>query len=223
MVKPKFVPYHHHINLDSRQMKNRSAGFYDLLSKRRSIRAFDSKPIAGEVLENCIRTAGSAPSGANKQPWHFVVVTDPETKKQIRIAAEKEEEQFYAGRAGEEWLTDISHLGTDASKPFLEIAPALIVIFARSYDVSEAGEKSKNYYVQESVGIATGMLITALHQCGLATLTHTPSPMGFLSKVLKRPANERPFLILVTGYPAEGVLVPDISRKPLQEIATFIE
>ena len=223
MASPKYIPYQHHMNLDTQEMIERSAEFRNELGMRRSIRSFDSKPVSGEVLENCIRSAGSAPSGANKQPWHFVVVTDPETKKQIREAAEQEEEQFYAGRAGEEWLNDISHLGTDARKPFLEIAPALIIIFARSYDITEAGDKSKNYYVQESVGIATGMLITALHHCGLATLTHTPSPMGFLSKVLKRPANERAFLILVTGYPAKGVTVPDIKRKSIDEIATFID
>ena len=222
MTTSKFVPYRHYLNLNSQEMTERSGEVYKELSKRRSIRTFDSKALPRKVLENCIRAAGSAPSGANKQPWHFVVVTDPETKKRIRIAAEKEEEQFYAGRAGEEWLENLSHLGTDARKPFLETAPALIVIFARSYDITDKGEKSKNYYVQESVGIATGMLITALHRCGLATLTHTPSPMGFLSKILKRPANERPFLILVTGYPAEGITVPDISRKELDEIATFI-
>jgi nitroreductase len=167
--------------------------------------------------------AGTAPSGANRQPWHFVVVSDPEIKRKIREAAEKEEEAFYTGRAPDDWLEALQPLGTDAHKPFLETAPYLIVIFAQSYELAADGSKIKNYYVQESVGIATGLLITAIHHAGLVSLTHTPSPMGFLNKILGRPDNERPYLILVVGYPAENATVPDISKKSLEEIATFVE
>ena len=223
MAQNRFIAYSQYREYKPRQMIGRSLSFYTDVSRRRSIREFDSRPVPKDVLENCIRSAGTAPSGAHKQPWHFVIVSDPEIKKRIRQAAEKEEKEFYAGRAGNEWLADLAPLGTDANKPFLEIAPALIVIFARSYDLSAAGKKSKNYYVQESVGIATGILITALHHSGLACLTHTPSPMGFLSEILDRPANERPYLVLVTGYPAEGVTVPDLSRKQLEQISTFID
>ncbi len=223
MSNQKFIVYSQYRQYNPRQMSERSRSFYDDVQRRRSIRAFDPRPVSKEVLENCVRAAGTAPSGANKQPWHFVVVTDPAIKKRIRESAEKEEERFYAGRAGDEWLADLAPLGTDAQKPFLEIAPALIVIFARGYELSKEGIKSKNYYVQESVGIATGILITALHYSGLASLTHTPSPMGFLGKILERPANERPYLILVTGYPAADATVPDISRKQLEDISTFIE
>jgi nitroreductase len=174
-----------------------------------------------EAVRNCLLAAGTAPNGANHQPWHFAVVTDPALKQKIRRAAETEEEAFYGGRAPEEWLAALEPLGTDEHKPFLEEAPALIVIFAENYGLDEEGNKVKNYYVSESVGIATGVLITALHHCGLATLTHTPSPMGFLREILERPERERAFLILVVGYPADGVEVPDITKKPLAEIATF--
>ena len=166
--------------------------------------------------------AGSAPSGANLQPWHFVVIGDPAVKQQIRAAAEAEEREFYGGRAPQEWLDALAPLGTDAEKPFLETAPFLIAIFAQSYGLLPDGRKVKNYYVQESVGIATGMLITAIHRAGLASLTHTPSPMGFLNTILHRPVNEKPFLLLVVGYPSDGALVPDIGKKSLDEIATFL-
>jgi nitroreductase len=175
------------------------------------------------VLERCILAAGTAPNGANRQPWRFVVVGDPEIKQQIREAAEEEEREFYAGRAPAEWLEALAHLGTDEHKPFLERAPWLVAIFAESYQVLEDGSRAKNYYVTESVGIATGFLITALHRAGLVTLTHTPSPMKFLNKVLGRPENERPFLLLVVGYPEDGAQVPDIQKKPLEDIAVFLE
>ena len=171
----------------------------------------------------CILAAGTAPNGAHRQPWRFVAVSDPEIKRAIRVAAEEEEKAFYEGRAPDDWLEALAPLGTDENKPFLEAAPYLIVVFAESYAVEEGGEKSKNYYVTESVGIATGMLITAIHMAGLVSLTHTPSPMGFLSEILGRPENERPFLILVVGYPAPDTTVPELHRKSLEEIATFIE
>ena len=184
--------------------------------------AFSNRHVPREIIEECLRAAGTAPNGANMQPWHFVVVSDPDVKKQIREGAEKEEREFYERRASEEWLEALAPLGTDWHKPFLEEAPYLIVIFGLSNSVLPDGEKRKNYYVTESVGVATGILITAIHHAGLASLTHTPSPMGFLNTILKRPANERPFLVLVVGYPAEGTTVPDISKKALDEIATFI-
>jgi nitroreductase len=175
-----------------------------------------------EIIEQCLWAAGSAPSGANLQPWHFVVVSDPAIKHQIRLAAEEEECEFYHSRAPREWLDALAQLGTDEHKPFLDVAPYLIAIFAQSYGLLPDGRKVKNYYVAESVGIATGMLITALHHAGLATLTHTPSPMGFLNDILHRPDNERPFLLLVVGYPAPDAHVPAITKKPLEEIATFV-
>jgi nitroreductase len=189
---------------------------------RRTVRHFSDRPVARTVIDQCLLTAGGAPSGANLQPWHFVVVSDPQVKRRIREAAEQEEREFYAHRAPQEWLDALAPLGTDANKPFLETAPYLIAIFAQSYGVLPDGRKVKNYYVQESVGIATGLLIAALHVAGLASLTHTPSPMGFLNTVLNRPANEKPFLLLVTGHPADDAIVPDITKKPLEEIATFI-
>ena len=196
--------------------------FYKKIKQRRTVRDFSNRPVPKEIIENCLLAAGTAPNGANKQPWHFAVVTDPEIKKKIREAAEKEEEAFYTGRAPDEWLEALAPLGTDASKPFLETAPYLIVIFAQSHELTTDNRKSKNYYVQESVGIATGILITAIHHAGLVSLTHTPSPMGFLGKILKRPSNERAYLILVVGYPEENAKVPEISKKSLEEIATFV-
>ena len=204
-------------------MRRRAAAFADDLHRRRSVRDFSPRPVPREIIADCIRAAGSAPSGANQQPWSFVAVSDPAIKQRVRIAAEAEEQAFYESRAPAEWLDALSHLGTDASKPFLETAPYLIVVFAQSYGVRDDGTKVKHYYAQESVGIATGLLIAALHHAGLATLTHTPSPMGFLNEILGRPANERPFLNLVVGYPADDVQVPDIRRKSLGEIATFLE
>lgn len=203
-------------------MQQQAREFYQLMSKRRSVRDFSDQPVPASVLEDAILAAGTAPSGANMQPWHFVVVQDSEVKQKIREAAEIEERELYENRASEEWLDALAPLGTDANKPFLETAPALIAIFLKKVTIDEQGEKHKNYYTSESVGIATGMLITALHNAGLATLTHTPSPMKFLSQILERPSHERPFLLLVTGYPAAGTLVPDIKRLPLDKIATFI-
>jgi iodotyrosine deiodinase len=192
------------------------------LQKRRSVRSFSNRAVARAVIEECLLAAGSAPSGANLQPWHFVVVSDPAVKRSIREGAEEEEREFYRRRASAQWLSDLAPLGTDEHKPFLEEAPYLIVIFAQNQRILSDGSKTPNYYVSESVGIATGMLITALHHAGLATLTHTPSPMGFLNMILERPGNEKPYLVLVTGFPAEGALVPRIVKKELNEMATFI-
>lgn len=203
-------------------MQQKASDFYQLMSKRRSVRDFSDKPVPASVLKDAILAAGTAPSGANMQPWHFVVVQDPAVKQQIRQAAEIEERELYENRASEEWLNALAPLGTDANKPFLETAPALIAIFLKKVTLDDNGDKHKNYYTSESVGIATGVLITALHNAGLATLTHTPSPMKFLSQVLDRPSHERPFLLLVTGYPAEGTVVPDIERLPVDKIATFL-
>ncbi len=203
-------------------MRRRALEIHQELSRRRTVRHFSPRPVPRAIIEDCLLAASTAPSGANRQPWHFVVVTDPATRKELRAAAEAEEREFYGGRAPKEWLEALEPLGTDAHKPFLEEAFCLIAIFAQSYSLAGEQEKAKNYYVTESVGIATGMLIAALHHCGLATLTHTPSPMTFLKTMLGRPANERPFLLLVVGYPAEGCQVPDIERKPLEQIATFL-
>lgn len=193
------------------------------IKRRRTVRDFSDRAVPRPVIENCLRAAGTAPNGANRQPWHFVVVSDPAIKKKIRLAAEKEEREFYRNRAPADWLEALAPLGTNENKPFLEEAPYLIVIFSQSYEVAPDGKKLKNYYVQESVGIATGILINALHHAGLATLTHTPAPMKFLNQILNRPANERPFLILVAGYPAPGAKVPVIQKKSLEEIADFME
>lgn len=222
MSPPLFVPLSSYHEIPAPEMKQRAQGFKDEMQQRRTIRSFSNKPVAVEIIEDCLRAAASAPSGANMQPWHFVVVKDPGVKLKIREAAEEEEREFYSRRATEQWKKDLKPLGTDEEKPYLEIAPYLIVVFAQSYRLMLDGQRVKNYYVSESVGIATGVLITALHHAGLATLTHTPSPMGFLNEILGRPANERPFLILVVGYPAEDTLVPQISRKPFEEIVTFI-
>jgi nitroreductase len=206
------------------EMRQRAADFYAEIRRRRTVREFLSRLVPQDIIETCLRAAGTAPNGANLQPWHFVVVSDPQVKARIRKAAEAEERQFYEERASPEWLDALAPLGTDSHKPFLETAPYLIVIFAQSYGVLPDGRRVKHYYVQESVGIATGLLITALHHAGLATLTHTPSPMGFLNDILDRPANERPYLVLVVGYPAENAQVPihATQKKPLAEIATFV-
>jgi nitroreductase len=219
----RFVPlktWEHH---PEAEMRVRAAAFYAEMRRRRTVRDYADLPVPRDVIEQCLLAAGTAPNGANRQPWHFVVVTQPEARRKIRAAAEKEEREFYAGRAPQEWLDALAPLGTGPDKPFLETAPVLIAIFCRSYDVSADGRRSKNYYVTESVGIATGILITALHRSGLSTLTHTPSPMGFLNELLGRPSNERAFLLLVVGYPAEGAMVPDIGKKDLDEIVTFVE
>lgn len=220
---PRFVPLTSWVERPPEDMRERARSFYEELRRRRTVREFSDRPIPREVVEDCLRAAGTAPSGAHLQPWHFVAVRDPELKRRIRVAAEAEEREFYEHRAPEAWLAALEHLGTDARKPFLEDAPCLIAIFARSYGIDETGKRRKHYYVQESVGIATGLLIAALHHAGLVTLTHTPSPMGFLSSLLDRPQNERPFLLLVVGYPAPGARVPDLVRQPLEEIATFRE
>lgn len=205
------------------EMERRAAEFNAELQRRRTVRQFSDRPVPRSMIEQCLRAAGSAPSGANLQPWTFVVVQDAGTKREIRTKAEAEEREFYAHRAPQEWLEALAPLGTDASKPFLETAPWLIAIFAQRHGVLPDGREVKHYYATESVGLATGILITALHHAGLATLTHTPSPMGFLNRILHRPERERPFLLLVVGCPATDAVVPDIHRKPLEEIAVFFE
>ena len=212
--KTKFVPlrFTRHV---PEVMRERAEGLLEELRARRSVREFSSEPLDLDVVRRCIETAAQAPSGANKQPWTFVLVTDAAVKKRIREAAEEEERAFYGGRAPERWLKDLEPFGTDEHKPFLEEAPALIVIFARKYGTTE---DDKNYYVTESVGIATGFLLAALHHAGLATLTHTPSPMQFLAEILGRPKNERPFLLLPVGYPKDGTVGPDVARKTLSEV-----
>jgi nitroreductase len=199
----------------------RAASFADFAARRRTIRDFAPRPVPRELIANCLRAAGSAPSGANQQPWRFVAVSDPVLKHRIRLAAEAEEREFYQHRAPDEWLAALAPLGTDADKPFLEIAPWLIAVFYERFAFDAEGNKVKRYYPHESVGIACGVLISALHHCGLATLTHTPSPMAFLNEILERPKNEMPYLLLVVGHPAEGCRVPDIERLPLEAIATF--
>jgi nitroreductase len=201
----------------------RARAFRERISQRRTVRDFSSRPVPRGIVEDAIRAAGSAPSGANQQPWHFVAVSrdDLALRRRMREAAEDEEREFYTHRAPQAWLDALAPLGTDASKPFLEAAPWLIAVFVQPHGVSPSGEVVKHYYATESVGIATGLLIATLHVAGVATLTHTPSPMGFLNSLLDRPPHERPFLLLVAGYPAEGARVPDIARKPLEAIATF--
>jgi nitroreductase len=223
MSKASFVPLPDYRLLPEEEMRRRAAEFVAEMRRRRTVRDYSPRPVPREVIEQCLLAAGTAPNGANRQPWHFVVVTDPVMKHRIREAAEVEERDFYQHRAPREWLEALAALGTGPEKTFLEKAPVLIAIFAQSYERLADGRKLKNYYVTESVGIATGLLITALHLSGLATLTHTPSPMGFLNDVLDRPANERPFLLLVVGYPAEDAQVPDLQKKQLAEIATFLE
>ena len=221
MPKYNFIPLNDFKEYSPDEMIKRSENFYNHIKQRRTVRDFSDKPVSKEVIENCIRAAGTAPSGANLQPWHFVVISDPKIKKQIRYAAEKEEKEFYTNRAPKEWLDALAPLGTDEQKPFLEKAPHLIAIFAKSYDILPDGRKVKQYYSQESVGIASGILITAIHNAGLVSLTHTPSPMNFLNEILGRQGNERPFLLLVVGYPEKDAKVPDIKKKKLSEIVTF--
>lgn len=203
------------------EMQARAEAFASDLRRRRTVRDFSPEPVARGLIETCLLAAGSAPNGANIQPWHFVCVSDPALKREIRAAAESEEREFYADRATPEWLADLAPLGTDPDKPFLETAPWLIAIFAQRWRPMPDGARRANYYVPESVGIATGFLIAALHHAGLATLTHTPSPMGFLNRILGRPESEKPFLLLVVGFPAEGARVPVITKKPLDALATF--
>lgn len=205
------------------EMLPRAQSLLATMRRRRTIRDFSSRPVPRALIETAVAIAGTAPSGANQQPWHFVCIADPALKRAIRAGAEEEERAFYAGRAGEEWLDALSHLGTDADKPFLETAPWLVVVFAQRWGVDAQGQKVKHYYVPESVGIATGFLITALHDVGLASLTHTPAPMNFLNKLCGRPDNEKAVILLVIGYPAEGCRVPAISRKPLPELISVLE
>ena len=203
------------------EMIGRSARIYRTMRQRRTVRDFSDRPVPREVIDNALRTAGTAPSGANMQPWHFVVVSDPGIKREIRIAAEAEEREFYARRASAEWLKALEPLGTDENKPFLETAPYLIVVFLQRFSHNQAGERLKNYYTSESVGIACGMLLASLHLSGVATLTHTPSPMRFLNRILERPGDERPFMIVVAGYPEAGASVPAIAKKRLREFTSY--
>lgn len=203
------------------EMLLRAEAFQAEMSRRRSVRDFSSRPIPAGVIEACVRAAGAAPSGANRQPWYFSVVEDVALKKKIREGAEEEEREFYSHRAPDDWLQALAPLGTDAEKPFLAIAPVLIAVFSQKHSIGPDGEKRKNYYPVESVGLATGLLVAALHHAGLVTLTHTPSPMKFLNQILSRPDSEKPFVLLVVGYPADEVRVPDIQRKSLQDIASF--
>lgn len=207
--------------IDDGERLARAEAFADELALRRSVRHFSDRPVPRAVIEACLRAAGSAPSGANQQPWRFVAISDPLTRRRIREAAEEEERAFYAHRAPDEWLDALAPLGTDAEKPFLEVAPWLLAIFYQRFGIEADGSKSKRYYPHESVGIACGMLLAALHRAGLATLTHTPSPMGFLNAILDRPKNEMPYLLLVVGHPAADCRVPDIARLPLQSYAEF--
>jgi nitroreductase len=222
MAKAIFQPYSSFVEFPPQEMVARADSFYAELRGRRTVRAFSNRPVDQAVIDSCLLAAGTAPNGANMQPWHFVVVSSSKVKRKIRVAAEAEEYEFYHNRAPQEWLQALEHLGTDAHKPFLEQAPYLIAIFSQKYGQLPDGRKVKNYYVQESVGIATGILITALHHAGLATLTHTPSPMDFLNDILDRPKNERAFLLLVVGYPAEDAKVPVITKKSLPEIVTYV-
>jgi len=216
----EFVQYHHESYTEEETI-NRSQSFYKWMDERRTVRDFSDKPIPKEVIDNLILTASTAPSGAHKQPWTFCVVSDPALKTQIRKAAEEEEYESYNSRMPAEWLDDLRPLQTDWHKPFLEIAPYLIVVFKKTYDLAPEGSKKTNYYVAESVGLACGFLLSAIHHAGLVALTHTPSPMNFLTKLLKRPENERPFLLIPVGYSTEDTYVPHLKRKPLEEIATY--
>lgn len=222
MNKDGFIPLAFE-KLPVEQMRTNAEAFYKRMKTRRTVRDFSGEAIPEGVLESCVHAAGQAPSGANMQPWYFVIVRDAAIKREIRLGAEAEEREFYERRAPEEWLDALAPFETDASKPFLETAPALIAVFEQRYHLDEVGERVKHYYPTESVGLATGFLIAGLHQAGLATLTHTPSPMKFLNKILGREENERAFLLLVVGYPAEGATVPDIKRKGFEEIATVLD
>ena len=225
MIKRKTIEGNPHILFEQKvkveDIEQSANEYYEVMNSRRSIRDFSDKSVSKQVIEDILRTASTAPSGAHKQPWTFCVVESSELKSKIRVAAEEEERKSYEGRMSQEWLEDLKPLGTNHSKPFLEIAPYLIIVFKKPYDLDENGNKLQNYYVNESVGISCGMLISAIHNAGLVTLTHTPSPMNFLTKLLERPSNERAFLLLPVGYPASETYVPDIQRKQLDEIAKF--
>lgn len=221
MSPQRFVPFSGLPEYPDDEMAQRADACHQKLDRRRTIRHFSDRDVPREVIESCLRAAGTAPSGAHRQPWHFVAVRDTGIKRSIREAAEREEREFYGHRAPQDWLDALAPFGTDEFKPFLETAPWIVVIFAQLHGVHEDGSKVRHYYVNESVGIATGLLISALHEAGLASLTHTPSPMRFLNEILGRPKNERPFLILVVGHPADGAKVPALTRKPLSKMATF--
>ena len=222
MSEPENVPFDQYREYAPDEMQARAAAFYLDIKRRRTVREFSDRPIPEGVITDCLKAAGTAPSGANQQPWHFVAITDPVVKHRIREAAEKEERAFYEHRAPDAWLDALSPLGTQAQKPFLDRAPCLIAIFAQKYGLDGQGNKIKHYYVKESVGIAIGFLITALHHAGLVSLTYTPSPMDFLNKILGRPTHEKAFMILVAGYPENDVMVPNISKKALDEFVTWI-
>lgn len=222
MTKAECYSFKDYYEYSPEEMKKRSAEFYAEMKRRRTVRQFSDRPVPREIIEDCLRTAATAPSGANIQPWSFVVVTDHAVKRQIREKAEKTEREFYLKSATRKWVEDLKPLGTNENKPFLEVAPYLIVVFAQRYGLLLDGSKKSHYYVNESVGIATGMLITAVHHAGLVCLTYTPSKMGFLNQILSRPSNERPFLILVVGYPAKDTILPKIDKKSLQDVAKFI-
>jgi nitroreductase len=210
-----------HDIISKKDSRERSKNFLSSIARRRTVRDFSDRPVPIDIITNAVRAAASAPSGANKQPWHFTIVKDPLIKNQIRVAAEKEEREFYGHRAPEEWLEALNQFKTDWRKPFLEIAPYLIVVFKKNYDLQD-GEKKKNYYVNESVGIASGFLLVALHRAGLVTLTHTPSPMGFLEEVLNRPKNEKAVLLIPVGYPAGGAEVPSLTKKSFKKISNIL-
>jgi iodotyrosine deiodinase len=218
---PKWIAWSDYRELPEPEMRARAAAFYAEMRRRRSIRRFADRPVPSELIEDCLRTAGTAPSGANCQPWRFVVVTDPAVKRRIRWAAEAVERQFYEKLAGREWLDALAPLGTTPQKPFLETAPYLIAVFAERQGTGPDGRPRKHYYVTESVAIAVGFLLVALHHAGLAALTYTPRPMGFLGEILDRPAHEHPMMIVVTGYPAEDATVPELARKRLEDFVTF--
>lgn len=222
MDQPRFIPLPKSRPVSDVDLANRVAQFREMMVRRRTVRDFSDRPIPREVIMECLRAAGSAPSGANLQPWHFVAIGDPAIKHEIRIAAEDEEREFYGHRAPKEWLEALAPIGTDSRKPFLEIAPWLIAVFSQPYKRLPDGRRMKHYYATESVGIATGFLVAAIHQAGLASLTHTPSPMAFLNRILKRPASEKPFVLLVIGHPAENAMVPDIQRKTVDLISSFV-
>jgi nitroreductase len=222
MTEAKFEPLSSYVQYSADEMRQRAISFYKEMQRRRTVRYFSDRPVPRGVIEACLLTAGTAPSGANLQPWHFVVVSDPKVKHEIRQSAEEEEAEFYHRRAPKEWLEALAPLGTDEHKPFLDTAPYLIAIFGKNHSELPDGRRVKNYYVHESIGIATGFLIAALHNAGLVSLTHTPSPMGFLNTILDRPADEKPFVLLVTGFPADDAKVPVIQKKSLEEIATFV-
>lgn len=223
MKKHPSTPLQQYREYPIEEMRQRLSNFYEDISRRRTVRDFSDRPIPRDIIETALLAANTAPSGANLQPWHFAVVSGPDTKRKIREAAEIEEREFYEHRASEEWLAALAPLGTDDQKPFLETAPYLIAVFLQKFGELPDGRKVKHYYPAESTGLATGLLITALHTAGLATLTHTPSPMKFLNEILGRPKSERPFLLLVVGYPADDAEVPDIERKSLDDFASFIE